>query len=107
MVAMGSVDGKTVDLAALAKDLEAAYEPMLSGDLGSIKYADLLPAILRVSIRHRMRMPRDFVLITKQMLYFDRYAKVLAPKLNIFRDPRIVTALAMDVMTARMQLATG
>jgi predicted unusual protein kinase regulating ubiquinone biosynthesis (AarF/ABC1/UbiB family) len=52
-----------------------------------------------------MRMPRDFVLVTKQMLYFDRYAKLLAPELNVFRDPRIVEALAMDVMTARLQSA--
>ena len=37
------------------------------------------------------------------MLYFDRYAKLLAPNLNVFRDPRIVSALAMDVMQARMQ----
>jgi hypothetical protein len=45
-------------------------------------------------------MPRAFILITKQMLYFDRYAKVLAPRLNIFRDPRITTALATDAFTA-------
>jgi hypothetical protein len=50
-------------------------------------------------------MPRDFVLVVKQMLYFDRYAKVLAPKLNVFRDPRIVTALASDMMQARMDAA--
>lgn len=106
MIAMGSVDGASVDLDAFARDLEGAYGPMLDGSLDSIKYADLIPAIMRVAIKHKMRMPRDFVLITKQMLYFDRYAKVLAPKLNIFKDPRIVTALAMDVMMAtQMHLA--
>jgi predicted unusual protein kinase regulating ubiquinone biosynthesis (AarF/ABC1/UbiB family) len=102
MLAMGSVDEK-VDLDAFAKDLEAAYEPILSSELAAIKYADLLPAILRVSVKHKMRMPRDFVLVTKQMLYFDRYAKVLAPRLNIFRDPRVIGPLAMDVMQARMR----
>jgi predicted unusual protein kinase regulating ubiquinone biosynthesis (AarF/ABC1/UbiB family) len=100
MVAMGSVDAATVDVAAFARDLKIAYGPLLDGDLGSIKYADLIPAITRVAVRHKMRLPRDFVLITKQMLYFDRYAKVLAPRLNIFKDPRIVTALAVDVMMA-------
>jgi predicted unusual protein kinase regulating ubiquinone biosynthesis (AarF/ABC1/UbiB family) len=100
MIAMGSVDGSTVDVDAFARDLKIAYAPLLDGDVGSIKYADLIPAITRVAVKHKMRLPRDFVLITKQMLYFDRYAKVLAPKLNIFKDPRIVTALAMDVMLA-------
>jgi predicted unusual protein kinase regulating ubiquinone biosynthesis (AarF/ABC1/UbiB family) len=104
MVSMGAV-GTHVDLPALAKDLAVAYEPMLAGGLSAIKYADLIPAILRTSVRHGMRMPRDFVLVTKQMLYFDRYAKLLAPELNVFRDPRIVEALAMDVMTARLQSA--
>jgi len=50
-------------------------------------------------------MPRDFVLVTKQMLYFDRYAKKLAPNLNVFRDPRLVTPLAMDVLMAGFTLA--
>jgi predicted unusual protein kinase regulating ubiquinone biosynthesis (AarF/ABC1/UbiB family) len=102
MAAMGAVGGH-VDLEALAKDLAAAYEPLLASELAAIKYADLIPAILRTAVRHGMRMPRDFVLVTKQMLYFDRYAKLLAPRLNVFKDPRIISAIAMDMMQARMQ----
>jgi aarF domain-containing kinase len=102
MAAMGAV-GHAVDIDALSKDLGEAYEPLLASEMAAIKYADLIPAIMRTSVRHGMRLPRDFVLVTKQMLYFDRYAKLLAPKLNVFRDPRIVEALAMDVMQARMQ----
>jgi hypothetical protein len=37
------------------------------------------------------------------MLYFDRYAKLLAPKLNVFSDPRLVVSLMQDVMKAKMQ----
>ena len=98
---MGAV-GEAVDLDALVEGpRQVAYEPMLASEMSAIKYADLIPAIMRTSVRHGMRLPRDFVLVTKQMLYFDRYAKVLAPKLNVFRDPRIVEALAADVMMAR------
>jgi predicted unusual protein kinase regulating ubiquinone biosynthesis (AarF/ABC1/UbiB family) len=104
MAAMGSTNAK-VDLDDLAKDLAAAYEPMLKSELSAIKYADVIPAIMRTAIRHGLRMPRDFVLVVKQMLYFDRYAKVLAPNLNVFRDPRILSALTMDVMQAKMQVA--
>jgi predicted unusual protein kinase regulating ubiquinone biosynthesis (AarF/ABC1/UbiB family) len=104
MSAMGSVDEK-VDLDHLAKDLATAYAPMLANELAAIKYADVIPAIMRTAVRHGLRMPRDFVLVVKQMLYFDRYAKVLAPKLNVFRDPRIVTALATDIMEARLAAA--
>ena len=102
--AMGTCDGET-DLDALGRDLREAYEPLLSSSVSTIKYADLLPAILRTAEKHGLRMPRDFVLVTKQMLYFDRYAKKLAPKLNVFRDPRLVTPLAMDVLAATMMFA--
>lgn len=37
------------------------------------------------------------------MLYFDRYAKLLAPMLNIFTDPRLVMSLMMDITKARAQ----
>jgi aarF domain-containing kinase len=104
MIAMGSIDRDKIDLDSLSKDLEAVYEPMLSNELAPVKYADIIPTILRTGIRHGMRMPRDFVLVVKQMLYFDRYAKLLAPGLNVFRDPRIVAGLMEDVMQARMRI---
>jgi predicted unusual protein kinase regulating ubiquinone biosynthesis (AarF/ABC1/UbiB family) len=105
MVEMGSVEREKVDLERLAADLGKAYGPMLSSEVAAVKYAEVIPAIMRTGIRHGMRLPREFVLVVKQMLYFDRYAKLLAPKLNVFQDPRIVTALAADVMQARMQAA--
>jgi predicted unusual protein kinase regulating ubiquinone biosynthesis (AarF/ABC1/UbiB family) len=91
-----------VDLDALARDLERAYAPMLKLSFGDIHYGEILPDILRVSVKHHMRLPREFVLVTKQMLYFDRYAKLLAPQLNIFADPRLGAAIAADVMRAQV-----
>jgi aarF domain-containing kinase len=91
-----------VDLDAMAADLERAYAPILTTSFGDLNYGSVLPDILRASVKHRMRLPREFVLVTKQMLYFDRYAKLLAPKLNIFSDPRLIAALSEDVLRARM-----
>jgi predicted unusual protein kinase regulating ubiquinone biosynthesis (AarF/ABC1/UbiB family) len=103
MVAMGSVDRAAVNLDQLGKDLADAYEPMLSSGVAAVTYADIIPTILRTGVQHAMRMPREFVLVVKQMLYFDRYAKLLAPGLNVFRDPRIVSGLMADVMQARQR----
>jgi aarF domain-containing kinase len=100
MIDMGRMTG--VNEEALAKDLELGCAPLLDPTRPA-KYADLLPVITRATIRHRMRMPRDFVLILKQMIYFDRYAKLLAPKLNIFADPRIIASLMEDLQLARMK----
>ena len=102
MLAMGSIAAH-VDRDDLAKDLAVAYAPILSKSFGELKYGELLPGILRVAVKHRMRLPNEFVLVTKQMLFFDRYAKLLAPKLNLFTDPRLVAGISEDIMTAAMR----
>ena len=104
MVAMGSIESGSVDLGALGKELAVAYEPILAGNTSPAKYADIIPMIMRTGVKHGMRMPRDFVLVVKQMIYFDRYARLLAPDLNVFRDPRIVSGLMEDVLQARSPL---
>jgi len=101
LMGMGAVS-TGVDIDAMAKDLEKAYAPILTTSFGDLNYGSVLPDILRASVKHRMRLPREFVLVTKQMLYFDRYAKLLAPKLNIFSDPRLVSAISEDVLRVRM-----
>jgi predicted unusual protein kinase regulating ubiquinone biosynthesis (AarF/ABC1/UbiB family) len=106
IVEMGSVAGG-IDQDAFARDLEKTYSPLLKLSFNEINYASILPEIQKVASRHRMRMPKEFVLITKQMLYFDRYAKLLAPKLNVFSDPRLVASLMQDVMKAKMQQAAA
>ena len=101
MMNMGAMS-QGIDLDAVAADLKRAYAPILTTSFGDLNYGSVLPDILRASVKHRMRLPREFVLVTKQMLYFDRYAKLLAPKLNIFSDPRLVAELSQDLMRARM-----
>ncbi len=103
LVEMGGVgeSGKAVDLDAFAKDLETCYGPWLQTSFSKLKFGEVLPEVMRVAVKHRMRLPNEFVLITKQMLYFDRYAKNLAPKLNIFNDPRLVGFILTDFTKAK------
>jgi predicted unusual protein kinase regulating ubiquinone biosynthesis (AarF/ABC1/UbiB family) len=96
---------KDLDLEAFAKDLGETYRPLLTLSFGEVNYANFLPGIQRTATRHRMKMPNEFILITKQLLYFDRYAKSLAPKLNVFTDPRLVLGMMQDIQKARMQAA--
>lgn len=97
----GKPDG--LDLDAFVNDLGETYRPLLTLSFAEVNYADFLPGIQRTATRHRMRMPNEFILITKQLLYFDRYAKALAPKLNVFTDPRLVLGMMQDIQKARMQ----
>jgi predicted unusual protein kinase regulating ubiquinone biosynthesis (AarF/ABC1/UbiB family) len=92
-----------LDFEAFVKDLGDTYRPLLTLSFGEVNYAEFLPGIQRTATRHQMRMPNEFILITKQLLYFDRYAKSLAPKLNVFTDPRLVLGMMQDIQKARMQ----
>ena len=102
MADMDSVP-ETLDMDRFVADLAETYEPMRTMAFGDINFADFVPELHRVATRHRMRMPNEFVLITKQLLYFDRYAKLLAPQLNIFTDPRLIVSLMMDIRKARAE----
>lgn len=101
MARMGVVEHKQdpADLQRFAADLKEAYGPLLTRSMQQIDYGEILPKIIRVSSRHGTRLPDDFILVTRQLLYFDRYAKLLAPTLNVFSDPRLMMAIAMDLAT--------
>ncbi|HWM85863.1 MAG TPA: AarF/UbiB family protein [Kofleriaceae bacterium] len=105
IVEMGGVASSEIDMAGFEVGLKEAYSPLLSIAFGELNYADMLPRINKVARDHRMVMPREFILILKQMLYFDRYAKILAPKLNVFSDPRLVMGLIQDVQKVRAEAA--
>ena len=96
-----------LDMDGFVKDLGETYSPLLTLSFGEVNYAEFLPGIQRTATRHRMKMPNEFILITKQLLYFDRYAKALAPKLNVFTDPRLVLGMMADIQKARMQPRSG
>ncbi|MBA0725955.1 hypothetical protein Goshw_001830 [Gossypium schwendimanii] len=45
--------------------------------------------VVRVSESYGLRFPREFALLMKQLLYFDRYTRLLAPDMNMLQDQRI------------------
>uniref|UniRef100_A0A7N1A0C7 ABC1 atypical kinase-like domain-containing protein n=2 Tax=Kalanchoe fedtschenkoi TaxID=63787 RepID=A0A7N1A0C7_KALFE len=48
--------------------------------------------VVRVSESYGLRFPREFALLMKQLLYFDRYTRLLAPDINMLQDQRIYIA---------------
>eukprot|EP00879_Flechtneria_rotunda_P019287 GHRR01020255.1.p1 GENE.GHRR01020255.1~~GHRR01020255.1.p1 ORF type:complete len:220 (+),score=78.85 GHRR01020255.1:487-1146(+) len=49
----------------------------------------LLLDLVAIGERHGIRFPREFGLFVKQLLYFDRYTRILAPELRVFDDQRV------------------
>lgn len=102
IIEMGGATTPDLDMDAFVKDLGETYGPMIKLSFGDLNYANLLPGIQKTATRHKVKMPKEFILITKQMLYFDRYAKALAPKLNVFTDPRLIMSMMGDIQKVRM-----
>jgi predicted unusual protein kinase regulating ubiquinone biosynthesis (AarF/ABC1/UbiB family) len=92
IIEIGAVHA-SVDRAGLVRDLCALYSPLVDMAMSEIRYEDLLPEATRVSYRHGIMLPSEFLLILKQMLFFDGYAKAAAPGLNVFSDFYLVDFL--------------
>ena len=107
MVAMGMTYGQeAVNVDTLASDLKSMMQKILAEDSLFIgKTVDktdptqlkdhaeeinkMMLEMVEVGKRHGIHFPRDFALLTKQLLYFDRFMKVLAPEMDMFHDARI------------------
>ena len=99
---------RPVDMDEAAADVRAVLLPLADKALGDISYGEVLAQVLRTATKYRVVLPRELVLITKQLLYFERYAKELAPGYRMLADPFIVervlepvTDLDPPVLTAR------
>lgn len=50
---------------------------------------EILLQMAKIGERNGIKFPREFALLIKQFLYFDRYIRILAPNLNMIEDPRL------------------
>lgn len=57
-------------------------------DLDEARINRLMFDISDISKRNGLKIPREFGLLIKQLLYFDRYVKILAPDMDLIRDQK-------------------
>lgn len=84
-------DNATLDLDAVAADLASTVAPQLAEPCPS--YGQLLLSVLRIAVRHGAAVPRDLILVGKQLLYFERYVRLLAPEWSLLTDPLLADVL--------------
>lgn len=101
MLKMGMTHNK-VDVQVLAQDLERLFNGVLMADPQQILSTnpadlnDIMMDMVSVGERHGIKFPRDFALLFKQMLYFDRFMRVLAPYTDIYADQRLKMVQNME-----------
>jgi predicted unusual protein kinase regulating ubiquinone biosynthesis (AarF/ABC1/UbiB family) len=70
----------------VAARLRSVLEPMLDLQVGEARLAEMLQQQLELQKEYNVRAVRELVLVSKQLMYFERYAKELAPHYNMGRD---------------------
>jgi aarF domain-containing kinase len=104
---MGAADEK-VDTKQFGRDIERVLNRMnkvqtdvtvtamadgtVSGriDVNESEITDLLLEFVEVTENNGLKLPREFGLLVKQSLYFDRYLKILAPNVDVMNDSRVM-----------------
>ncbi|HQQ62316.1 MAG TPA: AarF/UbiB family protein [Pseudomonadales bacterium] len=80
----------TVNTTALAHDLEQLYLQFQENADSENFLNDVTLRVSTLGRQHGIRFPREFTLLLKQFLYFDRYIRLLSPELDLFGDERIL-----------------
>ncbi|OZB20609.1 MAG: kinase [Marinobacter sp. 34-60-7] len=97
MIRIG-VTKQTVRVQDLAADLQRLYRQMDRMVPDDVPYApdqaeddvnNILMDMVKVGESHGLHFPREFALLLKQFLYFDRYVHILAPEMDVFMDDRL------------------
>jgi predicted unusual protein kinase regulating ubiquinone biosynthesis (AarF/ABC1/UbiB family) len=88
------LDGRTsIDLDRVGTDLAATLKPVLDQPLAEISPGQVLGALVEIGIRTGVKVPRDLIVLAKQLLYFEHYATSMAPQWSLFGDPALLAAL--------------
>ena len=108
---MGAADAN-VDIASFARDIDRVLERFnqVQPEVTVVATADetgtttsaaanimvdeneitqLLLEFVDVTENNGLKLPREFGLLVKQSLYFDRYVKILAPSVDVMSDSRV------------------
>jgi len=99
MVAMRTSRGEeAVDAAALGADLHGAFAGTTPDEFD---LKDFVPGMIGAAKKHGLRMPRDLVLVTKQLVYLDRITRTYGgARTNVLTDERLTNLITQDVLAA-------
>jgi predicted unusual protein kinase regulating ubiquinone biosynthesis (AarF/ABC1/UbiB family) len=84
----------------VAARLKAVLDPMFDLALGEVSLAEMLRQQVELQHEYSARAARELVLVSKQLVYFERYAKELAPAYNMARDLFLVRNVFPDEVAA-------
>src|SRR3712207_9222910 len=92
----------------MARVVQELYEPFVRDGVVVAQLGELMETMIRSMVRYRVRIARELVLLSKQMLYLEGAAHTLAPDIDLLEEQQVIYAalmqkypeLAMQIMTA-------
>jgi ubiquinone biosynthesis protein len=85
-------------------DLEDFLEPLYGMTLGEVQSAEYLEAVMRLGIRHNLRLPSDMILIDKAMLILNDIGVKLDPGFDFIAasEPYITKLLKQRIQPGKV-----
>lgn len=91
-----------VDVAEMAAEIGRLYQPFLEGGINSADLGKLMDTMIRSMVRYKVHIPRELVLLSKQLLYLEGASHQLAPDANLLEEQ---TLIYNSLITKHPQLA--
>ena len=87
-----------VDPEVAGPAIAMVMEPMLTQGVASMSLGDQLKANLELAKQYGATAPKELLLVSKQLMYFERYARTLAPDYVLARDLFILKNVFPEVV---------
>src|SRR5205823_6385151 len=85
----------------IAEQVKMALEPMFNLTNGEVSLGEIMKQQLEMAEQFGAQSQKELALVTKQLMYFERYAKVLAPDYRMIRDIFLVQNLFPEAVAKK------
>jgi predicted unusual protein kinase regulating ubiquinone biosynthesis (AarF/ABC1/UbiB family) len=75
--------------------------PMLTGGMQAVSLGDMVMSSVDLMKQYEASAPQEMMLIGKQLLYIERYTKVLAPTYSVVNDPFLMKNIFPEAAAAK------
>ena len=83
------IDRLADDLHKMLGKITPNTQPTTKADANNDSLNAMMLEMVEIGKRHGIHFPRDFALLVKQLLYFDRFMVTLAPDMELFEGERL------------------
>ena len=85
----------------IAQRMAMVFTPMITGGFAKINLGEMITASVDLMKAYGATAPQELMLVGKQLLYIERYTRVLAPEYAIIMDPFVVKNIFPEEAAAR------